>query len=153
MGQGGSKFVLNLGLPLHQDPMAVAELQLKHYWVFDSALSNNGPGIGCEFNFGTNNSGITFGVKAFYQVDKYLGTIGNKHKSSIYVLARASALRYTNKHGNDYRLAPEAGISLYDKASILYGFNFPMPFNGKDEIKGVIDNRLTIFVTIGGKKK
>lgn len=153
IGQGGSKLVLNLGLPLHEQPMGEAELQLKRYWVFDSAVSNNGLGVGCEFNFGTNNSGITFGLKAFYQVDIYLGTSGKKRKSSIYVLARGSVIRYTNTTGNDYRLAPEAGISLFDRVSLLYGYNFPVPFDGKNEIRGVFNSRLTLFVTIGGKKK
>lgn len=151
--QGGSKVVFIAGLPLHKDPMGEADIQVRRYWLFDSALSNNGPGLGCEINFGTNNSGITLGPKLFYQVDIYMGSIVKKHKSGVYALARLSVVRYTNSHGNDIRIAPEGGIAIFDEISLMYGYNFPVPFNGKNEIPGVFDSQFTLAITFGGKKK
>lgn len=133
--------------------MADIGVQQKHYWVFDSNVSNNGPGAGCEFNFGTNSSGITIGPKLFYQVDIFMADIGGKRKIGMYLQFRISAIRYTNSGGNDYRVASEAGISLSDAFSLMYGYNFIPPFVKENSLSEVFNNRLAFVLTIGGKKK
>lgn len=152
-GQGGRKLVLDVGLPLQLEPMADIGMQQKNYWVFDSNLSNSGPGAGCEFNFGSNNSGITIGPKVFYQVDIFMADVGGKRKTGMYLLFRISVIRYTNSHGNDYRVAPEGGVSLSDTFSLMYGYNFIPPFVKEKGLSAVFDNTLSFVLTVGGKKK
>ena len=152
LAQGGSRIGVYIGLQLQNQPVADAGIMLKYRWVFDSSLSNDGPGAGCEVNFGTNNSGITIGPKLFYQASVFMASFGSNKKSNLYLLVRLSGIRYTNKHGNNYRIAPEGGISLADRVSLLYGYNFPVPFNGSNEIEGVFNNRLTLILTFGKKQ-
>lgn len=153
-GQGGYQLVADIGLPLQLEPMADLDVQVKRYWVLDSNLSNNGPGAGCEFNFGTNSSGITIGPKLFYQVDIFMAAIGGKKKTSLYLLFRISGIRYTNSLGSDYRIAPEGGLSLFDMFSFIYGYNFFPPFIKKEKgLSEVFNNRFTFVLTIGGRKR
>ena len=151
-GQGGNSFAFYVGLPLHDEPMADVGAQLKHFWVFDTNHSNDGFGAGCEFNFGTNNSGITIGPKVFAQVDIYMCEIGSKkRRAGLYLIGRASAIDYSNSAGNDIRLAPEGGLSLFDLITLTYGYNFPLPSKAETRIPGVFSSRLTLFVYINGK--
>ena len=150
--QGGYVFAFNIGLPLHIEPMADVGVQLKHYWVFDTNRSNDGIGAGCEFNFGSNNSGITLGPKLFYQVDMYMCDVGSKKRSAaLYIVGRISIIRYSNSEGSDIRIAPEGGLSLFDLVTLMYGYNFNLPVKTEKKISGVYDNRLTLFITINGK--
>lgn len=148
---GGYRMVEYVGLQIQTSPTFDIEAQLKHYWLFDTSQSNNGPGVGCELNFGTNSSGITIGPKLFYQGDVFMCMIGGKRKSQLYVMGRISAIEYINKEGNDLRIAPEGGLSLYERLSCMYGFNFHF-FKGND-LKAVFNSRFTVLITIGGKKK
>ena len=152
-GQGGNRIVYDLGLPLHIDPMVDIGIQVKHYWVFDTTVSNNGPGAAIEINFGTNNSGITFGPKAFYQVDIFLGDLSEKKKTGLYIIGRASFIRYSNTYGVDYRAAPEVGISILELVSLTYGYSFPLPFGPQTRLSAVFNNRLTLALTLHGKER
>jgi hypothetical protein len=152
-GQGGNRIVYDLGLPLHIQPMVDVGIQVKHYWVFDTTVSNNGPGAAIEVNFGTNNSGFTFGPKVFYQVDVFLGDISEKKKTGLYIIGRASFIRYSSTEGVDYRAAPEVGISILELVSLTYGYNFPLPFGPQNRISGVFNSRLTLALTLHGKER
>ncbi|HXB12509.1 MAG TPA: energy transducer TonB [Bacteroidia bacterium] len=135
------------GLLVLFDPSIDLGFQLKNYFSTDPYCSNMGPGIGCEFNFGTNSGGVTFGPKVYYQLSKYWFTFGG-FKSDLYVIAKLSFIYYTGAQGTGPRIVPEVGLSLYDAFEILYGYNIAFTHNFT-EITG---SRVTALITLGGKK-
>ncbi len=151
--QGGIRLVGDVGAQAQKTTVVDVGLQIKSYWLFDTANSNAGPGAGIEVNFGSNNSGITIGPKVFYQGDVFMGSFGKTHTTTMYIVARISAIRYTNTSGNDFRMAPEGGVSLYERFTLMYGYNFIMPFAPHDKLTAVYDNRISLFITLGGKKE
>ncbi len=145
--QSDDKIVFTGGLLVLFDPSIDLSFQLKDYFSTDPYCSNMGPGIGCEFNFGTNSGGVTFGPKVYYQLSKYWFTFGN-FKSDLYVIAKLSFIYYTGAQGTGPRIVPEVGLSLYDAFEVLYGYNIAFT-NNFTEITG---SRVTALITLGGKK-
>ena len=145
-------YAFYVGLPLHIQPMADIGAQLRFYGALDSNYSNHGPGLGCEFNFGNNNSGITVGPKLFYQADIFMTELGEKRKlGSLYLVGRLSAILYANSIGRDMRLAPEGGVSLFDLITLTYGYNFQLPGDNGKKLQGVFDSRFTLYIYINNK--
>ncbi|MEX2595358.1 MAG: hypothetical protein WEC59_00400 [Salibacteraceae bacterium] len=90
-----------------------------------------GPKLSLEFNFNPNN--FILAPKVSYEY--HLVLIG----------ARISIIDFINFSQHDFRLTPEAGISLNGGMNLFYGYNIPITDNTLDYIT---NHRLSLTINI-----